>query len=165
MNPLQDQLKRLKEQEELLQFSSFSYDDAWRLGVMLVETARQRQVSPAFEITVNGYVVFQYGFPGTNPHNELWLRRKRNTVQTTHKSSLRAGLELKLSGEDIERDWYLPAAEFASLGGGFPLILKNTGVIGCICCSGLPHETDHQIVADTIAQFLQVSIPDGRCSP
>ena len=69
-----------------------------------------------------------------------------------------------VKGEDNERDWYLPAAEFACLGGGFPLILKGTGVVGCVCCSGLPHETDHQIVADTIARFLNVSIPDGRCA-
>lgn len=161
---LQNQLERLKQQEELLQFSSFSYDDAWRLGSMLVEAARARQASPAFEITINGYVVFRYGFPGTNLHNERWLRRKGNTVRTTHMSSLRAGLELQLKGEDIERDWFLPAAEFACLGGGFPLRLRDTGVIGSVCCSGLPHETDHQLVADTMANFLQVEIPDGRSS-
>ena len=164
MNALEDQLERLKRQEALLQFPFFSNDDAWRLGTMLVEAAKERKVTPAFEITINGYVVFRYGFSGTNLHNERWLRRKRNTVQTTHMSSLRAGVELQLKGEDIERDWYLPAAEFACLGGGFPLILKGTGVVGCVCCSGLPHETDHQIVADTIARFLNVSIPGGRCA-
>ena len=89
MNALEDQLERLKRQEALLQFPFFSNDDAWRLGTMLVEAAKERKVTPAFEITINGYVVFRYGFSGTNLHNERWLRRKRNTVQTTHMSSLR----------------------------------------------------------------------------
>lgn len=158
MSTLTQTLARLEREEELLQFEHFSNDDAWTLGTMLVENARKMKACPAFQITVNGYTVFRYGFPGTNLHNERWLARKRNTTETTHMSSLRAGTLLQINGENIARDWYLPEEDFAVLGGGFPLTLKGTGVIGSVCCSGLPHETDHQIVADTIAQFLHISL-------
>lgn len=154
MEALREELHRLKQQEEQLQFAHFSADDAWSLGCMLVETAKKRALQPAFEITCNDYVLFRYGFAATNLHNEQWLRRKYNTVQTTHMSSLRAGLMLELSGEDPERDWHLSTTDYAFLGGGFPLTLRGTGVIGAICCSGLPHRTDHQIVVDTIAAYL-----------
>lgn len=159
---LKAQIAVLKEQERLLQFPSFSNRDAWRLGCMLVEAAEKKGVGPAFAITVNGYTVFRYGFPGTNLHNEQWLRRKYNTVTVTHMSSLRAGYELAQAGEDPERDWRLSPQDYAFLGGGFPLTLKGTGVIGAVCCSGLPHEQDHRIVAETIAAYLGLSLPGSE---
>ena len=158
METLREELRRLEEQERLLQFPKFSADDAWTLGCMLVENAKKRALQPAFEITLNGYTVFRYGFGATNPHNAQWLRRKQNTVQVTHMSSLRAGLLLETSGEDPEKDWHLPPADYAFLGGGFPLTLRGTGVVGAICCSGLPHRTDHQIVTDTVAAYLGISL-------
>lgn len=152
---LEERIKQYEREEETLQFTRFSNEDAWKLGQMLVAEAKKRGVNPAFEITVNGFTVFRYAFPGTNLHNEMWLRRKRNTVTTVHKSSLHVGALLEKSGEDISADWYLPAQDYAYLGGGFPLILQGTGVVGAICCSGLPHEQDHQIVVDTIEAYLQ----------
>ena len=160
-NSLQDTIKRYELEEALLQFEHFSHDDALKLGLLLIENAKTRHVKPAFEIIVNGYTVFRYGFPTTNLHNEMWLRRKSNIVNTVHMSSIHVGALLKSKGENIDEDWYLPAKDYAYLGGGFPLILKNTGVVGSICASGLPHEEDHQIVVDTVAQYLDVRIrPD-----
>lgn len=154
MSNLEERIKRYEKEESELQFEHFSNEDAWQLGQMLVEKAKKRGVTPAFEITVNGFTVFRYAFVHTNRHNEMWLRRKRNTVDTVHKSSLHVGALLEKSGESIGDDWYLPPQDYAYLGGGFPLILKNTGVIGSVCCSGLPHEQDHQIVVDVIAKYL-----------
>lgn len=144
----------VKEEEEL-QLEHFSNQEAWELGNILVELAEERGVKPALEITVNGYVVFRYAFDGTNLHNSMWLRRKSNTVNTVHMSSLHAGALLETQQEDIEKDWYLPAKDYAVLGGGFPLRLKGTGVIGSVCCSGLPHEEDHRMVTDALRRFLE----------
>lgn len=153
---IDDRIKKYEYEEETLQFNHFSNDDAWELGQLMVNTAKKKGLKPAFEINVNGYTVFRYGFPGTNLHNERWLLRKRNTVNTTHMSSLHAGALLEKQGESIEKDWFLPGMEFAHLGGGFPIILKGTGVIGTACCSGLPHEEDHQMVVDCIKEFLGI---------
>jgi uncharacterized protein (UPF0303 family) len=155
---LEKKIERYEYEEEQLQFTHFSNEDALTLGLLLIDAAKQRKVNPAFEIKVNGYIVFHYGFPGTNRHNEMWLRRKSNTVNTVHMSSLHVGALLEKSGQSIENDWFLPAMDYAWLGGGFPIILKGTGVIGSVCCSGLPHEKDHQIVVDTISEFLGISL-------
>ncbi|MEG1523747.1 MAG: heme-degrading domain-containing protein [Clostridia bacterium] len=154
---IEDTIVRLEQEEALLQFEHFSNDDAWTLGSMLVAKAKLRGVMPAFEIIVNGYTVFRYAFAHTNLHNDMWLKRKSNTVHAVHMSSLHVGALLKKNNEDISHDWLLSAQDYAVLGGGFPLTLKGTGVIGSICCSGLPHETDHQIIVDTIAEFLQIA--------
>ena len=42
----------------------------------------------------------------------------------------------------------------ACCGGGFPLTVKNAGVIGTICVSGLPHLEDHKLIVDALEQYL-----------
>ena len=44
--------------------------------------------------------------------------------------------------------------EIACCGGGFPLTVKNTGVIGTICVSGLPHLEDHNFIVDALKEYL-----------
>jgi uncharacterized protein (UPF0303 family) len=44
--------------------------------------------------------------------------------------------------------------EYACCGGGFPLTVKNAGVIGTICVSGLPHMEDHKLIVDSLKQYL-----------
>ena len=72
----------VKEQEESLRFGHFDNEDAWKLGNIIVEQARAKQVAIAAEIWINGYQVFRYGFQGTNSFNDIWLRRK--AVSYTH---------------------------------------------------------------------------------
>lgn len=85
---VEERIKIYEEQEQNLQFTSFNNDNAWRLGVILVEQAREEDSEVAIEIIVNGYQVFRYGFPGTN-NNDWWLKCcKNNTVNKIHKSSI-----------------------------------------------------------------------------
>jgi len=49
----------------------------------------------------------------------------------------------------------MPEETYACCGGGFPLTVKNTGVIGTICVSGLPHTQDHQVIVDTLREYLK----------
>lgn len=156
MTELESRIKIYEKQERLLRFESFSNEDAWELGCLMVKEAQDRGLKPALSIVKNGYTVFRYGFDGTNTHNDMWLERKHNTVQVTHMSSLHVGAVLEKNGETIGDDWYLDPAKHAFLGGGFPLILKGTGVIGSVCCSGLPHLEDHAMVVRCIARFLKL---------
>lgn len=48
----------------------------------------------------------------------------------------------------------MPEEKYACCGGGFPLYVKNAGVIGTVCVSGLPHMLDHKLVADTLREYL-----------
>ena len=87
---------------------------------------------------------------GTNPQNDRWLVRKRNTVDTLHTSSLLAGATLENSGESLEGTWLLDSQKFTGFGGGFPLTLRDCGVVGSILVSGSPHEQDHLLITDAI---------------
>ena len=108
----------------------------------------------AIEITINGLVVFRYFPDGALPDSELWLARKRRTVELMEMSSLHFLAWLEVNGESMESR-KLPANDYAAGGGGFPIRVRGTGVIGSICVSGMPdHMDDHQLVINTLAEFL-----------
>ena len=139
------------EQEEKFQFEHFSREDALKIGLKLHENAKEQPV--AVEITVNGLVVFRYFGEGAKPDSELWLARKRNAVELTEGSSLRMFAEMEAAGQTFA-DRKLCGDDYAA-GGGFPIALRGTGVIGSICVSGFDdHLDDHQLVINTLAEYL-----------
>lgn len=147
-------LAMCEEQEERLQFAHFSRVDALELGLKLHENAKKQPVPVAIEITVNGLVVFRYFPDGALPDSELWLARKRNSVALMEMSSLHFLAWLEQNGETLESR-KLPPNEYAAGGGGFPIRVCGTGVIGSICVSGLPdHMEDHRLVVETLTEFL-----------
>lgn len=76
-------------------------------------------------------------------------------VYTKQISSLHAGYLLAESSQDLETDWLLGSKDYAVKGGGFPIFLQNGCCIGCISCSGLPHEQDHKLITEGIQRFLK----------
>ena len=68
-------------------------------------------------------------------------------------SSLRFFAELEDAGETFA-DRKLDPNEYAA-GGGFPIRLRGTGVIGSICVSGYPdHVDDHQLIINNLGGDL-----------
>ena len=112
--------------EQELTFSSFSRADALRLGLL-----------------INDVVVYRYFQDGARPDSELWLERKRNAVELMQMGSLCFGCMLSESGESLE-DRKLHADDFAPGGGGMPIVLAGTGMIGSVCVSGEPNHLDDQ---------------------
>ena len=140
-------LAMCEEQEEKLQFDHFSRADALALGLKLHENAKKQP-------TVNGLVVFRYFPDGALPDSELWLQRKRRSVELMEMSSLHFLAWLEENGETMESR-KLPADDYAAGGGGFPIRLRGTGVIGSVCVSGMPdHMDDHRLVVDALAKLL-----------
>ena len=78
------------------------------------------------------------------------------------KSSYLVGRKLALAGRDQEEAHNLPLADFASHGGGFPIVIGDLGCIGVVTVSGVPQREDHAIVADGIAAFLDKDIDACR---
>ena len=133
---LEESVKVLTMQEEILQFSHFTNEDAWELGSYMVEEAARNDLPVAVSIRLNnGYTVFQYGFSGTNCSNELWMKRKENTVRMMEMSSLRLYMLLKLKQETLE---------------------EGVGVIGSVIVSGLDHMADHDFAVACISQYLRI---------
>ena len=103
----------------------------------------------------NGYTVFQYGFSGTNCSNELWMKRKENTVRMMEMSSLRLYMLLKLKQETLE-DRGLNGKDYVARGGAFPIRVEGVGVIGSVIVSGLDHMADHDFAVACISQYLRI---------
>lgn len=146
----------LEMQEEILQFSHFTNEDAWEVGNIIVAEAKRRRLPVAVSIRLNsGYTVFQYAADGTNLQNERWMTRKHNTVKTLEHSSLHSCMLLRKNEESLA-DWFLDAKEYAVCGGGFPVRVEEVGVIGSIIVSGLDHVSDHDLIIKCISRYLHV---------
>lgn len=149
-------LNILEMQEEVLQFSHFTNEDAWAVGNAIVTEAHRHKLPVAVSIRLNnGYTVFQYAADGTNLDNERWMKRKYNTVKVKEMSSLRAYTTLRVK-ELTLADWFMDPAEFAIHGGGFPIRVEEVGVIGAILVSGLEHFADHDLIVKCLAKYLHV---------
>ena len=149
-----DDLAILVHQEEALRFNHFNEDIAWQLGSAIYERAVAECLPVVIEIRKFGKPLFFAARPGVTLDNHEWVKRKVNTVQRFLRSSYRIGHELALQELDITQRYYLSPSEYTSAGGGFPVIVKDTGVIGSIVVSGLPERDDHQLIVEILCDFL-----------
>ena len=156
---LDDEIEILKAQESVLQFAAFNADQAWRLGGRLRELAQEAPKPVAIGIWLAGQTLLYTGTNGISAGNEDWLRRKRNTVMRFGKSSLLVGSELARSGSTLEAKQGLMLADYAAHGGGFPLLLRETGCVGAIVIGGLTQREDHALVVGALGEMLGVAVP------
>jgi uncharacterized protein (UPF0303 family) len=148
-------LEQCAKEEELYQFLTFTQTDALALGTLIYQKSLNKESPVAIEIRMNRLTVFSFFPSGTNENNKLWLAAKARTVDMNQQSSLRFWAEIQVSGRRPE-DRRMPESEYACCGGGFPLTIKNCGVVGTICVSGLPHLLDHALVVEALKAYLQV---------
>lgn len=146
----------LSMQEEILQFSHFTNQDAWELGMMLVAESRRRGLDCAVSIRRNnGYTVFKYAGNTTNLNNDRWMDRTFNTVRTLEKSSLLVYSELQ-KNEETMVDIALDPKEFSCMGGGFPVRVEEVGVVGAIMVTNQNHYINHDIIVKTLGRYLHI---------
>ena len=148
-------MKELISQENELQFTSFSNKDAVKIGMFLYKRAIDEEKAITIDITRNGQQLFHISLPGTSADNDSWILRKNKIVNRFQMSSYRMGTILKASNTTLEEKFNLSSIEYAPHGGSFPIIIKNTGVIGTITVSGLTQAEDHEMVIDAIKNFLK----------
>jgi uncharacterized protein (UPF0303 family) len=150
-------LDELAAQEAELRFDRFEYDDAWRLGSMLVETARARALPIAIDITRGGQQLFHAALAGSTPDNDAWIQRKIRSVLRFGRSSMYLSLQRSLDGRSLAEVSFVDPHEFAAAGGCFPIHVKGCGIVGTVTVSGLPQVDDHRLVVETIRAFLTPS--------
>ena len=96
-------MKVLDMQEDILQFTHFTNADAWELGTMILMEARRRGAQVGIMIRrSNGEVVFQYCDNGITPHNVELMRRKSNSVLLTERSSLQLYMAATNAPESVK---------------------------------------------------------------
>lgn len=149
----------VEEQEAKLQFDHFDSEDAWKLGCFMVEEMKRKGIDMAICIRKpNGRIVFQYAAESTNATNELWMKRKYNTVNTFEHSSILVAMILQLRGETFESQG-LCTKDYVGCGGGFPIRVKGSGMVMVLTVSNLPHEQDHAFMIESLSRFLNVEVP------
>lgn len=147
-------LAEIAEHERTLEFSHFSNDDAWELGAAFVAEAQSRSLPVVVQIRRGDQLLFHAARPGTTPDNEWWIARKVAVVYRFLHSSLYIGQTCRDAGTTFEQRYGLSEHDFAPHGGGFPIIIKDVGVVGVVVVSGLPEVLDHKLAVDVVGAFL-----------
>ncbi len=161
---LERDLLILEQQEAHLRFTAFNEDTAWQLGSAL-RNALLRAASLAgnaggsVEIELAHHLLFACATAGAQPGQANWIRRKRNTVHHFACSTYAVGLRLRREGGTLRSRHGLAERDFAAHGGGFPIVLHGTGPVGSIVVSGFPQREDHNLVADALADLLNIDTP------
>ncbi|MEU2622827.1 heme-degrading domain-containing protein [Streptomyces sp. NPDC007157] len=148
-------VEELEKQERLLVFRQFTHDDAWALGSLLVEMARERQAPVAIDIHRAGQQLFHAALPGSTPDNDAWITRKRRVVERYGSASYLVGARFRAKGTTFEESSRLDPDAYAAHGGSFPITVENVGVIGSVTVSGLPQLHDHRFVVEALERFLE----------
>jgi uncharacterized protein (UPF0303 family) len=155
---IQTDIALIQKQEAKLQFKSFSEEDAWNLGLQMREAALARGLPVVIDIRIGSKPLFYVALAGTTADNPDWVRRKTNTVMRFECSSYLVGLKYKAKEQAFDASRGIEPLNYASAGGGFPIRIRDTGVIGCVTVSGLPQRDDHSFVVENIATFLDISL-------
>jgi uncharacterized protein (UPF0303 family) len=148
-------LQELLQEEQELQFASFNESTAWEMGSRLVERARNEGLSVTIDITRGNHQLFHASLPGTSADNDEWIKRKVRLAYRFGHSSFYIGQLLKSKGRRIEEAYLIPESDYAPHGGCFPILVRNTGMVGTITVSGLPQEEDHKLVVRIIRDYLE----------
>mgnify|MGYP001810781086 CR=1 FL=1 len=143
-------------EEKTLTLNHFTSEDAFRIGSLIAEKAIKEGLPIGVDITAYGKTLFHFNSDSATPDNDNWLRRKRNTVLHFHHSSKYFYLKVKGDQDLIETKYGLLKLDHATIHGGFPLRLKDAGVIGAICVSGLKPEEDHDLIIETLRNYFKV---------
>lgn len=148
-------MKNLLEEEIELQFTSFSSEDAIKLGLLFIQIAKEMNKGGiGIKIEKNRHVLFTHLMDGTMPENAYWYDRKKNVVDRYFHSSKFVEEMFKASGSTFAESSLLDQGEFQAVGGSYPLIIQNAGVVGSITVCGLTGDLDHQICVEGIRKFL-----------
>ena len=144
----------LAAEEEELQFTSFTNDDAWELGTALVEFARREGAPVAIEISRNHHRLFHAALAGATPDNGSWIERKTRVVNRFGHSSLYMRQAFVERGTTFEEALGLDPQLFAAHGGAVPVVVRAVGPVGVVVVSGLPQLDDHAMVVTALRAHL-----------
>ncbi|MFF9036794.1 heme-degrading domain-containing protein [Streptomyces sp. NPDC014892] len=151
--PAAPTIEELEAQERDLALLRFTHEDAWTLGALLVELARERNAPVAIDIRRGPQQLFHAALPGSTQDNDAWIDRKRRVVERYAASSYLVGARFRAKGTTFEDSSRLDPDRYAAHGGSFPLTVEGAGVIGTVTVSGLPQLEDHAMVVEALRRF------------
>ncbi len=147
-------LDSLLEQEARLVLPSLGEADAIAIGRLLLARAETRAIPVVIEIRRLGRVVFRAALPGSTPDNDAWIAGKAAVVERFGHASLYVGRRYAAEGTTFEAATGLSRPAYAAHGGGFPLAVAGTGIVGVALVSGLPQAEDHALIVECLEAHL-----------
>jgi uncharacterized protein (UPF0303 family) len=152
---MNEAMRILLEQEEKLQFISFTNEDALQLGLIICKIAKEDiGKGIAVHIENDEHTLFTHFMEGTSKENVYWINAKKNVVNHFGHSSLYVGEMYRDLGTSFKESSNLPLTEYQAEGGSFPLIIHGQGKIGTITVSGLTGAEDHSLAVEGIKKLL-----------
>ena len=148
-------IAKIKHQEQALRFKKFDEADAWELGIQMRKAAAQGQIPLAIDIRIVDRQLFYSALSGTSADNAEWIRRKANSVRRFQISTYLLNRQTEASGKAFGTERGINIMDFANHGGGFPVHIIGTGVVGSITVSGIPQRDDHGFVVEQLCKFLK----------
>ena len=144
--------------EEKLRTEAMSSDQALALGTIMVRLAKEKYKKPvAMRVILGGHTVFSFHMDDTSLNNDWWMDKKLNTCRLTGASSIRSLVEVGEGLRPMEIE-FENDGDYALCGGCFPLRNGAGKLLGWVLASGMPHECDHQLIADSLSEFLNVPV-------
>lgn len=158
INGASELLKILEKQEKDLVFDSFANKDALNLGIILTDVCKDTPLPLSMRIFIDDAIVFQYTMEGDYNRRFGWTLRKYNLIKKTGHSSMH-GKVRALYLNELE-DLYNEKDTYGFGCGGFPITVKNKGIIGAVAVSGLPDPLDHLYVVKALENMLNIKTID-----
>lgn len=143
-------------EEGELAFDHFDLADAVGLGALATELATDRGLPVVITVRHGGREAFRAAMPGTTADNDDWLERKRRAVERFETSTLTLRVTFEERGTDFPTATGLSELQIAAHGGGWPIRVRGTGVVGFFGVSGLPQVQDHEFIVDVLRRFHSV---------
>lgn len=162
----EEDIAGIVEQERRLVLPRFDENVAFEIGCALRARAAAEKWPVVIEIRLWDRLLFHAALPGSAANNGEWVRRKFNTVRAMLRSSYRCVLE---NGSPADRafkpGWAMPLSDYVLAGGGFPITVEGTGVIGAFLVSGLPERDDHGVIVEALCARLGIAHEALRLGP
>ena len=140
----ENDLRVLEKQEEELAVSSFSSEDALKLGNTIAELAKEydRPVAIRIDRCEDSLTLFQYMMDGKTVANLKYMDGKKQSVLDSGHSS--AWVYVKLMADDELAEWKNDGIHLIS-GGAFPLYMDGR-IVAVVQVSGLHEGKDHELI-------------------
>lgn len=151
---LADDITLIKAQEAALVFDRFDEATAFEIGAAIRARGLDERMPIVIDIRTFDRPLFYAALPGSNGANPEWTRRKFNVVKRFLRSSYRMVLEQERPDRTFKPGEGVDAADYVLAGGGFPITVRNAGIIGVVAVSGLPEREDHGVVVDALCDRL-----------
>lgn len=150
-------LNILEEQEKLLVFNEFTKENGIELGEILKDVIKDTPKPLSLRVFLNDEIVYEYTMEGDFEKRFGWTSRKYNLIKKTGHSSMH-GKVRKIYLNELQ-DLAKQDDIYGFGCGGFPIIVKNKGIIGAIAVSGLPDPLDHFYVVEALERMLNINSP------